>query len=57
MSNAKIETNKPEENATRELSLVELETVSATKGASSGKTNSGATFLQYDFKQVSVTSF
>jgi hypothetical protein len=57
MSNAKIEANKPDESARRELSLSELETVSAAKGASSGKTNSGATFLNVEFKQADVTSF
>ena len=55
MSNAKIEANKPDESARRELSLSELE--SAAKGASSGKTNSGATFLNVELKQADVTSF
>ena len=57
MNKAKIEIDKMEENATRELSLVELETVSAAKGALSRKISSGVTFLKFDLKQAYVTSF
>jgi len=55
MSNGKIETNRPGESAARELSLLELETVSAAKGALRGNTNSGAIFLKIDLKQVVVS--
>jgi hypothetical protein len=48
---------KERERELVELTEKELEGVSAGKGASSGKTNSGATFLKFDFKQVYVTSF